>query len=261
MRRWASQLFSQALPSVVDARSPRCLALALLGIHEYFRRFSGDRLANQIRESLTADLLRRFEAARADGWEWFEDVLSYGNATLPHALVLSGRWGRHGGALEMGLRSLRWLMEVQTADAGHFRPIGSEGFYPRGGRRALFDQQPIEAYASVSACLEAYFATEDEFWMKEARRAFDWFLGRNDLGQPVYDPVSGGCYDALHMDRVNLNQGAESTLSFLLALEEMRLVESALGAFEHPAGVRPPGAEPDGAATGPGPEATPDVRV
>jgi hypothetical protein len=106
-------------------------------------------------------------------------------------------------------------------------PIGSDGFYRRGSPRARFDQQPIEAQATVSACVEAFEATGDVFWRDEARRAFEWFLGRNDLDQPLYNPASGGCYDGLHFDRVNLNQGAESTLAFLLALEEMTSLQIA----------------------------------
>jgi hypothetical protein len=120
------------------------------------------------------------------------------------------------------------LMQVQTAEAGHFRPIGSNGFYTRNGQRAKFDQQPIEAGATVSACLQAFVCAPDEFWLSEARRAFEWFVGRNDLGEPLYDAATGGCYDALHVDRVNMNQGAESTLAFLLALQEMRLAESVM---------------------------------
>ena len=128
-------------------------------------------------------------------------------------------------ALEVGLRSLRWLVDVQKAPAGHFRPIGCTGFFPKGEERARFDQQPIEAHATVSACIEAYHATEDPSWLHEARIAFDWFLGGNDLGLEVYDAKTGGCRDGLQEDRVNLNEGAESTLSFLLALGEMKLVE------------------------------------
>jgi hypothetical protein len=131
---------------------------------------------------------------------------------------------------EAGLESLDWLADLQRADAGskHFVPIGSNGFYPRGGERALFDQQPVEAQAMISACLEAFRVTGDKRWRKEARRAFEWFLGRNDLNLPIYDPTTGGCRDGLHPDRVNENQGAESTLAFLHSLLELRLVENAL---------------------------------
>jgi hypothetical protein len=137
--------------------------------------------------------------------------------------------------LERGLEALRWLAQIQTSENGHFRPIGSNGFYPRGGQRADFDQQPIEALAMVSACVEAYRTTEDSRWLNEARLAFEWFLGRNDLGLELYDASTGGCYDGLHEDRINENQGAESTLSFLLSLAELNLLESSLAAFRRAA--------------------------
>jgi hypothetical protein len=127
----------------------------------------------------------------------------------------------HPEAQEIGLKSLRWLASIQKTPTGCFRPIGSEGFYLRDGARADFDQQPVEAQAMVAACLEAHRATGDDTWSREARRAFEWFLGRNDLALPLYDPGTGGCADGLHPDRVNENQGAESTLAFHIALAEM----------------------------------------
>ena len=126
---------------------------------------------------------------------------------------------------DSGLESLNWLSDLQRSSAGHFVPIGSNGFYQKGGERARFDQQPIEAQAMVSACIEAYRITIDKRWHKEARRAFEWFLGRNDLNLPIYDPTTGGCRDGLHPDRPNNNQGAESTLAFLQSLLELRLSE------------------------------------
>ena len=129
---------------------------------------------------------------------------------------------------EAGLESLSWLVHLQRTDAGHFVPIGSNGFYQRGGERARFDQQPLEAQAMVSASLEAYRITGDQRWHKEARRAFEWFLGRNDLNLLIYDPTTGGCRDGLHPDRPNENQGAESTLAFLQALLELRLADNTI---------------------------------
>jgi hypothetical protein len=122
---------------------------------------------------------------------------------------------------------------LQTSEDGHFRPIGSNGFYRRGGTRANFDQQPIEAQATISACLEAYRATSDFQWYEHAQRALDWFIGWNDLGSELYTPETGGCCDGLHVDRVNANQGAESTLAFLLSLAEMRLEQNILTSFEN----------------------------
>jgi hypothetical protein len=232
----AVQLFEQALPVAAEFASPRAWAFTLIGVDEYLRRFSGDRRANQIREALTAKLIQRYADAAKDDWQWFEEVVSYANAKLPHALILRGRRTIDAAMLEIGLKTLRWLVKIQTSDAGSFRPIGSNGFYPRGKQRALFDQQPIEAQATVSACIEAYHATNDVFWVAEARRAFEWFLGRNDLGLALYDSTTGGCRDGLHVDRVSQNQGAESTLAFLLALAEMQALQNTLTSFKEPPG-------------------------
>jgi hypothetical protein len=187
-----------------------------------------------MRDTLTKKLLDAFNETSSEEWPWFENVLSYDNASLPHAMILSGRWSQRNEALDVGLHSLRWLMGVQTAEAGHFRPIGSNGFFRRGNHRAIFDQQPLEACASVAACVEAWSATQDRFWLDEAWRAFSWFLGGNDLHLTLYDARSGGCFDGLRDDSVNLNQGAESTLAFLLALQEMRLLEQAHHSLQTP---------------------------
>jgi glycosyltransferase involved in cell wall biosynthesis len=230
----SGQLFAQALPPATGFTSPRAWAFTLLGIHEYLQRLSGDSFAQQVRETLMARLMERFEHSAHPDWPWFEEVLSYDNAKLAHALILSGRATGQTAVFERGLQALRWLVETQTADTGDFRPIGSNGFYPRGGTRANFDQQPIEAHAMVSACLEAFRATNDTWWHQQAQHAFDWFLGWNDLGLEVYSSSTGGCRDALHVDRVNQNQGAESTLAFLLSLAELQLVQHAVTLFNQP---------------------------
>jgi hypothetical protein len=223
---WAAQLLEPAVDRVLETNSPRAWAFALIGIHEYLRRMSGDRLMNQHRDTLTARLLELYKKNATSDWPWFECKASYDNAKLPHALILSGRWTNNSQATEIGLKSLRWLTDVQRAPAGHFRPIGSEGFFPRGHAPAQFDQQPLEAQSMVSAAIEAYRATGDNFWMDQAHLAFEWYTGRNDLGQPICDASTGACCDGLHADRVNQNQGAESTLAYLLALVEMQLAES-----------------------------------
>jgi glycosyltransferase involved in cell wall biosynthesis len=232
----AAQLFEQALPVAAEFVSPRAWAFTLIGIDEYLRRFGGDRRASQIREALTAKLTQRYTDAATEDWHWFEEEVTYVNAKLPHAMILSGRCLNNGTMLELGLKTLRWLTKIQTSDTGSFRPIGSNGFYSRGKERAVFDQQPIEAQATISACIEAYHATNDMFWATEARRAFEWFLGRNDLGLALYDPGTGGCRDGLHTDRLSQNQGAESTLAFLLSLAEMRALQNSLTSFKEPPG-------------------------
>ena len=234
-RVMAAQLFAQALPALTEFSSPRAWAFGLIGIHEYLRRLGGDRLVNQTREALTTRLMELFDRGASADWPWFEQELTYDNAKLAHALILSGRAAGQEAVFERGLQALRWLVEVQTSENGHLRPVGCNGFYRRGGPRANFDQQPIEAQAMVSACLEAYRATADRWWYEEAQRAFDWFLGWNDLGLELYSAKTGGCRDALHVDRVNRNQGAESTLAFLLALAEMQLMQNAVTVFKEPA--------------------------
>lgn len=232
---FGDDLFNRILPSALEFEAPRAWALALLGIHEYLQRLNGDRLAQQIRDSLALRLVRLFEQLSSDDWAWCEQEVTYDNPRLAQALIQVGSATGQQNVIEWGLRALRWLTEIQTSEEGHFRPIGCKGFFARNGHRAQFDQQPIEAQAMVSACLEAYRATSDPFWQDQATRAFDWFLGWNDLGLEVYSPNSGGCYDGLHVDRVNLNQGAESTLAFLLSLGEMKLMQSAVGTVRPPA--------------------------
>lgn len=242
LRGVASQLVESALPVIAELTSPRAWSFILLAIHEYLKRFAGDRTANSLREVLAERLLECYRRNSSADWPWFEDRLTYCNAALPHALLISGQAMAREDMVAASLRALEWLADLQTAphsslangrqngDAlavhGHFVPIGSNGFYQRGGQRARFDQQPVEAHAMVSACLAAQAGTGDSRWGRQAHLAFDWFLGRNDLHLSLYDPATGGCRDGLHSDRLNQNQGAESTLAFLLALLEMRVAET-----------------------------------
>lgn len=239
LRGLAGRLFDKALSPVLEFTSPRAWAFTLLAMHEYLRRFSGDRVAQHIREGLAERLLDLYLQHSAADWPWFEDIVSYANARLPQALLLSGQELGRADMVDAGLKSLRWLADIQCAKSGHFVPIGNQGFYRRGEAKARFDQQPIEAQAMVSACLEAYRLTDDPGWYQEAQRAFEWFLGRNDLGLPLYDSLTGGCRDGLHPDRVNQNQGAESTLAFLLALVEMHLAKQVLSLVRDKAVAEP----------------------
>ncbi len=233
-RHLCALLFQRGLPPVARFSSPRAWAFALIAIHEYLRTLSGDRMVSQMRDTLTGMLVDLFHANSTPDWQWFERIATYDNAKLSHAMILSGYWTSNGETLEIGLSSLRWLLDAQTAEAGHFAPIGCKGFWPRGGERARFDQQPLEAHAMVSACLEAFAVTRDELWRGAARRCFEWFLGRNDLGQPLYDPTTGGCRDALLQDHLNQNQGAESSLAFYLSLAELTLAGDAQWSIPRP---------------------------
>ena len=222
----AGRLFEFSLPAVVGFSSPRAWTYTLLGIQEYLHSYPGDRDAQRVRFALARRLLEMYELIRRPDWKWFEDVVAYGNARLPQAMLLVGSACADERMLSVGLNSLDWLMETQRCEtSGHFVPIGSRGFYRQGGEKARFDQQPIEGAGAVSACLQAYRVTGDSRWRSRAWSAFNWFLGDNDLQLPLYDSVTGGCRDGLHPDRANENQGAESTLSFLMALLEMRSLQ------------------------------------
>jgi len=214
----ALNLFEKALQTIAELTSPRAVAFALVGIHAYLRKFSGDSEVRRLRASLAGKLLHLYQSNAADDWPWIEDIVTYANGKIPQALLLSGQWLQRGDMIAAGLRSLDWLARIQTDPKGHFVPIGNRGWHPRGGDKARFDQQPIEAQSMIDACIEAYYATQDRRWVDEARRCFEWFLGRNDLNVPLYDYATGGCRDGLTADGPNLNQGAESTLAWLLSL-------------------------------------------
>jgi hypothetical protein len=223
LRGAAGRLLEFSLPAAVEFSSPRAWAYTLLGIQEYLDSYPGDRDAQKVRSVLSRRLLEMYESIRGPDWKWFENVLAYGNARLPQAMLLVGSACADDRMVSAGLEALDWLMETQRCPTnGHFVPIGSQGFYHQDGEKARFDQQPLEAAGAVSACLQAYRVTQDGHWRNQAWSAFNWFLGDNDLQLPLYDSVTGGCRDGLHPDRANQNQGAESTLSFLMALLEMR---------------------------------------
>jgi glycosyltransferase involved in cell wall biosynthesis len=222
----AGRLFELALPVVLEFSSPRAWAYSLLGTQEYLTSYPGDHDAQRVRSLLGRRLLGMYESIRRQDWKWFENVLAYGNARLPQCMLLVGAASSDDRMISAGLESLDWLLEMQRCDDnGHFVPIGSQGFYRKDGEKARFDQQPLEAAGAVSACLQAYRVTGDGHWRNQAWSAFNWFLGDNDLQLPLYDSVTGGCRDGLHPDRANENQGAESTLSFLMALLEMRSLQ------------------------------------
>ncbi|MBN2511254.1 MAG: glycosyltransferase family 4 protein [Spirochaetales bacterium] len=221
-RELSARLFEAGISAVQTITSPRAWAFSLIGLHYYLNSCPGTKEITEMRRELTERLVHSWEQCSSPDWPWFEESVTYENPRLCQALILCGKSMPHTRSMEIGLETLAWLDSVQETQSGHFRPIGSNGFYVHRGERADFDQQPVEAQAMVSACLTAYRVTGDRQWWNGARRAFEWFLGRNDLGLSLYDPRSGGCADGLHADRMNENQGAESTLAFQLALAEMR---------------------------------------
>jgi glycosyltransferase involved in cell wall biosynthesis len=234
----AGALFHDALPAVSGFSSPRAWAFALLGIEQYLHAFEGDRNVQAAGKAIADRLLGLFRHTDQVEWPWCESRVTYCNARLPQALIATGTWTGDAPMIATGIRALEWLMTIQRTGDGYFAPIGTRGFFERGMMPAVFDQQPVDACATVSACMHAFRATGDHRWADHARRAFTWFLGQNQLQQALYDPLSGGCRDALHADRMNENEGAESTLSFLLALMDMRADEVRWNAMQIPVAER-----------------------
>lgn len=223
LRGAAGRLFEAALPATLTFSSPRAWAFSILGMQAYLDWFPGDRGVQGARNMLANRLLNIYEQSCTATWQWFEKSLAYSNARLSQALILAGWKSRNQKMITTGIESLEWLVAAQhQGDKESFVPVGSNGFFTEGKEKARFDQQPIEACATISACLETYRLTQERRWLEQARQVFRWFLGKNDLQVPLYDAVTGGCRDGLHPDRVNENQGAESTLSFLMALLEIQ---------------------------------------
>lgn len=208
----AREIYQNGRLAPMDFTSPRAWSYAALGYAEQGDDDLLEEMANRL------ELLHQHCADR--DWPWFEPCVTYANARIPQALIVAGHQLGNSDFLDLGLASLTWLCEVQSSK-GIFCPIGNEGFYPRGGKPATSAEQPIEAAAQVSACWKAYSVTGDPQWKREADRAFGWFLGQNRSRTVVARVETGGCYDGLESFGPNLNQGAESTLSYLGALAEM----------------------------------------
>jgi hypothetical protein len=221
-RRWASALFLEALPAAEAFVSPRAWAFTLLGLDAYIKAAKADPLLSNMRNLLAERLVASLASAETKDWIWFEKSLAYENARMPQALIVTGVATSDPFCVTAGLRSLRWLMTLQTSPAGCFRPVGSQSFGEELRAPRPFDQQPLEATATISACRAAWRADADPRWRADALRAFSWFLGRNDLSIPLVDVETGSCSDGLHPDRANENRGAESVVSWLLALTEIR---------------------------------------
>lgn len=213
----STRLFQESAPTASQFSSPRAWAFSIIGLHRYLTRFSGDTHSRRLREEVAQRIMDRFVSESTQEWPWFEPTVTYANAKLPHALILAGTAAEDPAMLKQGLEALEWLVHNQLV-AGRISLIGNGGWLTRDGSRARFDQQPIEAMALVEACAEAYRVTAEEKWFDHTRACFSWFLGNNDLQAAVYDAQTGGCCDGLHAGGPNQNQGAESTLSWLISL-------------------------------------------
>lgn len=216
MRHSAEILMERCLNQRDSLRAPRGFAYTMLGLGwAYFGSWRQEHVANLTR-GFADRLLSLWDQVATDDWAWFEDILAYCNPKLSEAMLVAYMVTGVTRYLEVGLRSLDFLIDNTFTD-DMLDVVGHNGWYRRGQPRASFDQQPVEAKATVQACTVAHQVTGDERYESLARTAYSWFLGNNRLGQPLYDPNSGGCFDGIHPDRINENQGAESTLAYLLA--------------------------------------------
>jgi glycosyltransferase involved in cell wall biosynthesis len=239
---FATRLLSSSLETLEGFSSPRAWAFALVGLHAYLERFPGDTNVRRVRAVLGERLCRLFAERAAADWPWYEDTVTYDNAKLPSAQILCGQDMSDRRMLDQGLESLAWLVRLQTSADGSISLIGNRGWLDRSGSRARFDQQPVEAMSTIEACADAYRATRDRNWARRARRFLDWFTGSNETRTMIYDYQTGGCRDGLHADGANLNQGAESTLSWLISLMTVMKLDRAL-AIDDAAEAPPPAAE------------------
>jgi hypothetical protein len=238
-RRWAAALFAEALAPVEGFGSPRAWAFTLLGLDAYCAAVADDHPAQLARVLLADRLIAIMAAVETGNWVWFEEGLAYDNARLPQALIVTGVSTGSTVYVEAGLRALRWLMTMQTTSAGIFRPVGTDGFADGGRHKPRsFDQQPLEAAATISSCLAAWRADGNPDWGVSAKGAFAWFLGDNDLSVPLVDLETGSCRDGLHRDRANENRGGESVVSYLLSVAEIRHHARARGDRSRVASIR-----------------------
>ena len=216
-RDWAVRLFDETASLAFELQSPRAQAFAMLGAAAMLGAHPGHELALNILERFSNDLLALVEEARRPEWEWFEIVLAYDNARLPEALIRAGMMLGREDLLKCGLSTLSWIVAQQTSPEGRFRAIGTESFGRAYEDPLPFDQQPLEAQATIDACSAAFRATGDQRWVEEAQRAYRWYLGQNDLDMPLATAQDGGCFDGLMPTGLNRNQGAESILALQLA--------------------------------------------
>lgn len=216
-RDWATAMFDVTASMALELGSPRAQAFAMLGAAEVLAVRPGHAIAKSILDRFGDDHLALLETARRPEWSWFEIVLAYDNARLPEAMIRAGMALGRADLIRAGIDTLDWIIRQQTSPEGRFRAVGTESFGRPYADPLPFDQQPLEAQATVEACVAAFDATGDRRWVAEAYRAYHWFLGANDLDLALATANDGGCFDGLTPNGLNRNQGAESILALQLA--------------------------------------------
>ena len=212
----SKEVFDKALPHALKSTSPRVKAFSVLGLSQYQGAYPKDQNLSKSMIELVEQLLKLYEKSSSINWQWFEAYLTYCNGRLPQALFEAYKRFRDEGYLQVAKNSFNFILKVQTSK-GLFVPIGNNGWYKKGGLRAMYDQQSVEASCMTETALAAFRVTRNNHFKTEARTIFSWFLGKNTQGLKVYNPNTGGCYDGITAEGLNLNQGAESTITYLLA--------------------------------------------
>ncbi len=223
LKALAKKMIDDAMPNVITLQDCRPAALALMGIHHYFKAKPEQLDLLEKINALGNKLLSMLGQNSSAEWQWFEEILTYSNAIMPHALFLAFDSTKDEHFLHAAEQTYSFL-RGKTIEGDMFVPVGQNGWLPRGGQKALFDQQPIEAGSMADAALTAFNLTGKREYAEDAFIAFNWFLGKNLLGKAVFDSSTGACFDGLTAQGPNLNQGAESTIAFLfarLAMEEL----------------------------------------
>ncbi|KQN19557.1 glycosyl transferase family 1 [Sphingomonas sp. Leaf33] len=216
-RDWAARLFDETASLAFELGSPRAHAFAMLGAAAMMEAHPGHALSREILTRFSAELASLLDTARRPEWSWFEIVLAYDNARLPEAMIRAGIALAKPELIATGIETLDWIVSRQTSPEGRFRAVGTESFGREYSDPLPFDQQPLEAQATVDACAAAFDATRDRRWLDEAHKAYNWYLGANDLDLPLASVADGGCFDGLMPNGLNRNQGAESILALQLA--------------------------------------------
>lgn len=215
MRNKAKSLYKKRISAGTDFTYPRSMAIYLEALYSLSKSPDNADILKEV-DFYCKKLLALFKKNSSGDWQWFEKNLTYSNSALSKALLLGFAVTKNPEYFQVGKTSLDFLIR-HTFIKNVYMPIGQNGWYKQSGERAFFDQQPEDVAAMVRALQFMYFLTKDDYYKKLMHKAFNWFLGENILGQFVYDATSGGCYDGLGEKNINLNQGAESTILYLLA--------------------------------------------
>ncbi len=221
----AKEIFDKALPYSITSTSLRAKAFTILGLSQYQSVYPKDQALSMNMMQLIKQLLKLYEKRASVEWPWFEVYITYCNARLPQALFEAYEHIKNEKFVQVAKDSFNFILKIQMNN-NMFTPIGNKGWYKKGGQIAFYDQQSVEASCMTETALAAFRATHSNNFINSAQTVFEWFLGKNIKGLPVYNPITGGCYDGITPEGLNLNQGAEATITYLLARLDLETIRS-----------------------------------